>query len=210
MGTIVSPSDLPDYELVALALSNSTLAFEEVKHRFSPYITQAVRRRAPDLIPYLDEIEAEVWAGLTGFVPGRGSVRSFLVGMVMTAIQRTWANYCPPGQPHRLPPYAVRREVTEVALEAVHRGKEAATAAVQAPGVRPWRVEQQDARIDLENLITSAPDTVRRGLSLMYDQQLTVTEAAAEIGITRFKLRRHISRYADSVAAAYADYLQVA
>ena len=72
------------------------------------------------------------------------------------------------------------------------------------------RADQLDAGIDLDWLIERAPDLVSRGLRVMRDEGLTVAEAAAAIGTTRFTLRRQIDKLAAAMAEAYAEYRKAA
>jgi RNA polymerase sigma factor (sigma-70 family) len=121
------------------------------------------------------------------FDPSRGSAKQYIRGIVLNAVG-----------------FSGRRRRT--AREACGHGREASSHAPVADGTvhREWRraFRRTEARLDAEALLRLADPMVRRAVILVYLEEMSQRTAAAEIGVSEFKLCRTLKEFYASARAA--------
>jgi DNA-directed RNA polymerase specialized sigma24 family protein len=137
------------------------------------------------------------------FRPERGTAASFLKVMVGEAARRVRADYCPPGQRTRLE----RRDRRRAGRKALSLSKlDLDTFEFDPDSAHGTRNAARDleTRCDVRAIVECATARIARALVLIYFVGEAVSAAAKAVGMSRFALRREITRFTNSVCEAQA------
>lgn len=194
----------PDLDVLLRGfLAGNRAAREQLPRVADRYVRKIARRLASDLPEDIqEEVVNQAFENLvrqkpSAYRPGRGSPGTFLKFMVRAAARQVRASYTPPGQVTR-----VRRRKTGVATTAVRAvlcldelnetdlpSTQDALAAVEA-------------KHDVEALLRLATRTAARALRQVYLDERPMESAAADAGVTRFKMSRQIRESLEKLKAA--------
>jgi DNA-directed RNA polymerase specialized sigma24 family protein len=162
-------------------------ATAETFNRTLPWLRRLARRRAPSLPADLhDEIVHETWQlviarGYDSFVAAGVDADRYLATVLRNAVEVVKANYRPAG--------------------AKSRDRSSVGAAVDfSEGAENWaskiwfEVEQAELelRLDLERIAASLGGPVATALALIVNEGMSVTDAAADVGMSRQTLSRRL------------------
>ena len=174
-------------DLIAVIERWSISAAAETFNRTLPWLRRLARRHAPSLPTDLhDEIVHETWQlvfarGSEAFLASEVDADRYLAMVLRNAVEVVRTSYRPAGTKSRGAP-------------AVHGAVEF------SDGVENWaskiwfQVEQAevDLRLDLERAAASLGGQVASALALMVNEGLSVTDAAAGVGMSRQTLSRRL------------------
>lgn len=199
-----------DEELMEAFLDGDPVARAELPKRFGPRL-QSIARRTDVRLTRLgldEDIVQQVYLLLLTRPPGhfdraRGDgVWGYLKAMVRLATRDLLAQYAPPGM----------RTRARISPEPDNGVNEAAVIAPRQAlgGDRPALDFTEDVALShvtgkmiVDGLEADAPDWLRRVLGLVIEG-LTVTEAAAAVGLSRYAVRRALGRWAKPAATSVA------
>jgi DNA-directed RNA polymerase specialized sigma24 family protein len=184
----------PD-ELLRLALAGDEDAakrlYEQSKERF----VRLARKRGPDLAEdQHEEVVQEMWQlvgqrGLHAFVSSGASAQAYLSQVHRNAVESVRAAYRPAGTRSRFSD--TNDQVGAVPLDMdVNQLEDVSLWSFPYPSI--------DFGIDLERFMAKVEPAVVRALTLILAEGSTISEAAAEVGLTR----QTLSRRMHSMAAA--------
>lgn len=164
-------------------------------------IQRFVKRVAPSLPEDLrEDVAQQVFVRLIEkppeYVAEKLSASSLLFGLVRDAIKQVRATFAAPGQRTRLRITTQNEETEEAAVfqtnVAVVAGSDDTDEIIeQAPSHR-WTAEQATANILTYDLLKKLPERSASALWLVYAESMTVSDAARELGRSRFQVARDL------------------
>jgi len=154
-----------------------------------PLLKKFARLSAPELPRDLrDEVVSQNLEYLIEygkqFDPARGSANAFLKLLSGRAARKVRADYCPPGCRTRPGPRDDERNARREALSLAEVEHKAADATMDL-----------DVSCEVKAILRRAPATIARALLMIYVAGETVSATAKAVGMSRFTLRREMSRF---------------
>ncbi len=179
-------------------LSGDKDAAAQFKVLATPYVLAFARRFGPDLAASLtDDIVSETWlvlveGGRARFDAdrGNGDLKNYLFYVVKRAVQRVRADNTKPGQRTRYR----KGQVPESNVVSIDRLTQA------PPDERAGDVFRQiEARHDAAAILAEAPSAVAFALAAIHVQDRKLSDVARQLDMSRFRLTREISSFAESL-----------
>jgi hypothetical protein len=174
-------------------------AADEFRGLVWPYLKSLSRKIAPYLSADLHEDVAQQASLLllTGYTfnPSRAAVQTFLPWVVRTAARKVWADSRPPGARSRTQKAEAGDESADLDCHEMPSASDAIS--LDQIDERAYGVPAHDViitRTEIESLVALADPLLAAAFQKIYEGN-TLTETAAELRLSRYKLARAIAMF---------------
>jgi RNA polymerase sigma factor (sigma-70 family) len=204
LGGVMNTTPAPSWEPFLVAhLCGDKSALTNCFSTVKTHIARYVRYRAPYLPEDLrEDVAQQVFVRLIqnppAFDPGSDNVSSLLYGLVRNAITQVKAMFAPLGQRTRMRASVqtkdedtARTAIPEQELNAFADVDEMPADIEQVKSHR-WTSEQTESTVIADNLLSKLPERAASALWLVHADSMTVSDAARELGLSRFQVARDL------------------